>query len=1292
LYKSIAFITLPFFPIQSALAYTYADKVTVLRSTASEFQCRIHNDADGLDMRLEVDSSVVLYNAVYVGIPYGASVTILSAQGDSLAPLDLDGNLAARLSDKSFPLAVVSKPVTVRGRQFVTVSVFPVVGGSYYRSVTVKLGITGGLRSGGESPDDPRFDRIFKAMLANYEQFQSWPVPAKSYQKAAIVSPSPFRTTATWYKIAVNQTGLYKITGAQLERAGLALDNLESDSIHLFTGGGLPLEVHNSMPRPEFREVAILVNDGGDGVFNSSDYLVFYGEHVDRWLYPAGQTPRFVHNPYTDRNIYWLATSGFPDAGLRMEHIDATPNGPVDTTIETFHRWVHVEENHVLRRRYDGEIFDYYTWYWTDEPELTFFVPTPGIIDGDTAEVRLVGRTNDNNDNSDSLGFMELYVNGRWSPKRACERYFCSYYTTALEDGLNEFRVILWPEVDAPPYFDYLDLVYTSQLIPIDGRLDITLGAFSGTADIVVVDDFTQPVTVLDISEPVHPSVLTGFQRSGGMITFQVNLNGSETNRYFLGMVQQALSPYVIEQVQPVDLRDTSVQVDLFIITSQSLADAVGEYIDYRREDGVSIAVVTVEDIMDNFAYGLYDPTAIRDFLKYAYERYPSPAPSVVLLVGDGTYDFLGHLGTGASNLVPPYIRSDDESASDDNYVYFGVYGVLDSDTSYDTSLVPQDRGYDMLIARWPVRSASEISTIVSKIKRYESPTNFGAWRTNITLVADDEFGSRDDEAYHTTQTEVLEKEHIPPLFHRQKIYLWEYPFVNRRKPAVNDAIVKSLNEGTLLINYVGHGNPDVWAHEYVFTRTSDLPRLNNLDRLPLVFTASCAIGFFDDPKRESMGEDLLALASGGAVGVVSATRLVYSSENAQFNRKVFDVLLYNDSLSICEALYTAKLMRQYGGKTYPTPQENDRAYLFFGDPFLKLGIPKLDIEFTQAPDSLVALGRMRVAGRVVDEQGGIYPYDGRLLITVYDSERQKTYRLKDNNGNVTQKVDYRVTGPSIFRGPATITAGQFDFEFIAPLDIGYGGKGAKIILYAIFDSTDAAGVFDSIVVSDSIAVSVDTVGPVVDYTFPGRSNFISGDPVSRTDVLEITASDPSGINIAGGLGHGITMEIDGQTENTIDLTDLFEYNQDDYTTGKVVYSMEGLSPGKHIFRIKVWDNANNATSIEFAAEILADEKLAIVNLLNYPNPMKDSTRFSLEITQPVRNLTLEIFTLSGRKIKCFTASHPLLPGYYDDIVWRGEDASGDRVATGVYIYKATAVPVNGGEAVQAFGKVVVIN
>ena len=120
------------------------------------------------------------------------------------------------------------------------------------------------------------------------------------------------------------------------------------------------------------------------------------------------------------------------------------------------------------------------------------------------------------------------------------------------------------------------------------------------------------------------------------------------------------------------------------------------------------------------------------------------------------------------------------------------------------------------------------------------------------------------------------------------------------------------------------------------------------------------------------MAEDLLAMPNGGAIGVISASRTVYSSPNEAFNKEVFAHLMYDRSLTISEAMFIAKLKRQYTSGT-PRPLGNDQAYIYFGDPLLKLGIPQMDISFSQKPDSLIALTEAAVAGQILNPDSSLF-------------------------------------------------------------------------------------------------------------------------------------------------------------------------------------------------------------------------------------------------------------------------------------------------------------------------------
>ncbi len=379
-----------------------------------------------------------------------------------------------------------------------------------------------------------------------------------------------------------------------------------------------------------------------------------------------------------------------------------------------------------------------------------------------------------------------------------------------------------------------------------------------------------------------------------------------------------------------------------------------------------------------------------------------------VLFFGDGDFDYR-NLSGKSRNFVPPFntlesvfqIRS---FASDDYFV--NVVG-LGGERSIGT--------VDLIAGRIPVQSATEADVVVSKIIEYENNQDVGIWRNTITFVADDAVTSTTaNESMHTLQTETLVNLHTPNSFVRKKIYLAEYPTVitstGRRKPDVNQAIVEQINRGTLVMNYIGHGNPDLWAHENVFVKETTIPQLQNGSRLFLVVAATCDFSRFDEPGKQSSAELLVAKETGGAIGALSATRGVFSSSNALFNYGFFDRLFTRDAQGRTQRLGTAV----FNLKQVFT-SENDQKYFLLGDPLLRLLAPQhvatidsingLTLTTTV---QLKALSRVTVDGTVTNPDGTPWTeFNGRALLEVLDSERARSRRTgRLQHGSVIQPGD----------------------------------------------------------------------------------------------------------------------------------------------------------------------------------------------------------------------------------------------------------------------------------------------
>jgi len=1268
------------FPLSASELY---DQVEIISSDDQgiHFIMNIDNPEELFYRLSDKDSLYYLGKQIVIGFPPNTAPVIVSAKGSK--PRDLI-DIGRKVIPYGTSFAVLEGTNSLRGHRTASIMVYPFTSTTAYSRIEVEIKFIGNGNSIplGETENMGKiYDPIYRYTILNYDRLRIWPAEKRAGTKKA--AASEFTRSAEWYRIKTGREGVAVVTGADLIESGADLENLSVDSIRMFYGGGMPLPPENNKPEPAFREISIAIRDNGDGLFGASDSILYFAEGADRWRYPSDSTPLFLENHYTNTNTYWLTYTGnFADPAMRISTVNGTPAVNPDTVIIEGHFQARANQNNEFYVDNNLRIFDYYNWYWTSDSRFLVRLWLPEAISGDTADISIRAKTGFN---------IGLQVNNQSESRLSFSRNIYTFKSDHLAPGWNNFYVLLDESTSLPTYLDYLEVSYKGLLQPEKNITDFWIDDYTGQANFIINTEgnYDESPVIYDLEDPDHPLEIGGAVNGTEELNFGRTMNGVGPHRFYLASPTAFISPDSIIRSNVSDIRGNLAQTDMFILAPVNFMSTLDSYEEYREtESNITISRVSLEQILYNFSYGMYDPVAVRDFLKYAYENAPAPAPGAVLLVGDGTFDFENNLGTATINHFPPYIHPLDSSSSDDNYVYFGEYGLLDSDTTY-----PGDRGYDMMVSRWPVKNNSEIQTIVDKIESYESSTSFGPWRSTITLVADDEFGAFETEWFHTSQTEELQQPpRIPAAFRRNKIYLWDYPFdSNREKPEVNEAIVKSFNDGTLLINYVGHGNPDTWAHEHVFNRNTDLPLLHNNEKLPLVSTFSCSIGFFDDPTREGMAEDLLRFSGGGAISVVSATRLVYSSDNSELNKQFFAVLFGSDSLSICQALYISKILRQYQGGD-PQTIRNDRNYTHFGDPFVRLRVPQYGLSITEKPDSLIALGKHHVAGEVIDKDLGTpVDFSGTLQIYVYDSEKEKKYEVVNQFGDSIKTVEYALEGPVIYRGNAEISGGRFDFSFIAPLDIGYGGNSAKIIGYAVSENTDALGLADSIAVGSEISSVADIDGPEIKFTFGDNGTFISGDKIASGETLNLTIVDSSGINLTGSLGHGITLVVDDIVENTVNLTYRFHYLEGSYTTGSIAYEIGEMEPGLHSFKVKAWDNANNSSVVEFDADITESGQLMVYDLMNYPNPMAERTTFSFSLTSPANLVRLELFTLSGKKIKEY--HEDLVPsGYVEFYAWDGRDADMDRVATGVYIYKLTAVSEDNSETVESFGKIVVLN
>jgi hypothetical protein len=356
-------------------------------------------------------------------------------------------------------------------------------------------------------------------------------------------------------------------------------------------------------------------------------------------------------------------------------------------------------------------------------------------------------------------------------------------------------------------------------------------------------------------------------------------------------------SPAKVEANEPSFWYLGSNGADLVIISHRDFLKSMEPLRRDRESQGLSVSLIDVADLYDEFNFGQESPQAIKDFLAWTRTHWQKAPPSVVL-VGDASFDPRNFLGLGDFEFVPTKLIDTAylETASDDWFVDFN-----------------NDALPEMAIGRLPVRTAEELDILVSKIVGYKQ----SAPMQQAVLVAD----INDTFNYETVSEEL--RGLLPPSLVVQKIFRGQFGTDVEAK----NALIGGINQGPLLVNYLGHGSVEVWNGGIL--SSGDAESLINGWRLPFFVNMTCFNGMFHDVYTESLSEALLKAKGGGAVAVWASSGLTEPEAQAMMNRELIRVLFNGQSITLGEAVKRAKAAT--------TDPDARRTWILFGDPTTQL-------------------------------------------------------------------------------------------------------------------------------------------------------------------------------------------------------------------------------------------------------------------------------------------------------------------------------------------------------------------
>ncbi|MGB3713795.1 MAG: C25 family cysteine peptidase [Candidatus Promineifilaceae bacterium] len=613
----------------------------------------------------------------------------------------------------------------LRDRQVVRVHVRPVLANSdrqtlkIYSHLTLKVAFN--YPYGAESlaletrQEGSAYESTLSESLLNFEESRGWRM-RRIFNSESQTSPC---MVGSAFRLSVGETGMYEVAYSELSSSGWPSD-ISVDDIRMCYKDA---------------EVAIRIEDGNNNdFFDDSDSLIFYGQAIK--------------TQETTTNVYWLSYYTDGSSGKRMV-TDSNSAGGV--TPDRYQAKYHLEE--------DAEYYssmpmsdDNDHWYWRktlvgqdEDPNQSMstdlYFPNPVTGDGSSFPLRVKIWAYFRPEwhlvevwfNNQSLEPADFYGSGAGNDSLLYEADVPSSYLNS--NGSNTITVVALPHpgipIGDPPHrilIDWMEVEPYRYLIARDNHLAFRLSP-SGTEDTTIsAGGFGPGNAEVDIYDVTNPENVSWQPRSasGGSVSFRRILNS--TRSFELATAGAHLTPQAItaDTIPSPPLSDPANEADMIIITDPSLNDTLTLLRSWRSSQGLVVKTVFVQDIFDEFSFGLYSTEAIKDFLSYAYENW-SGSREYVLLAGEGSYDhrdILGLNGPGG-NLVPVYLRSGidrnlGEAAADNQYV------DIDGDDMAD-----------MMLGRLPARNSAELAIMVDKILAYEAGPITAPWRARHLFVTD---------------------------------------------------------------------------------------------------------------------------------------------------------------------------------------------------------------------------------------------------------------------------------------------------------------------------------------------------------------------------------------------------------------------------------------------------------------------------------------------------------------------------------------------------------------------------
>lgn len=718
----------------------------------------------------------------------------------------------------------------------------------------------------------------------------------------------------------------------------------------------------------------------------------------------------------------------------------------------------------------------------------------------------------------------------------------------------------------------------------------------------------------------------------------------------------------------------------MIILTNSTLkaqAERIAKF--HERKDGMTVHVLDEQQVFNEFSSGAPDAMAVRLMNKMFYDRNPLKY-KYFLMFGCGSFDNRGITTNKAHRIIT--FENTISNNEDHSYVSDDFFAMLDDNSGNDIPASSIRLG----VGRIPSASPQEAKSDVDKLLNYINNPDYGVWRNNVMLTAD-----QGDKNLHIFQAEgianLLDTTLVTGMF-ADKAYVPMFPKAsNLTEPGITEQnrtaiearnhMIEMLKAGQYFSTYVGH------AGATGFTKTSNMWKNSDVTSItyqhqPIATTACCDVARYDSDHR-GIAETMFHARNGGAIALFTSSRQVYATNNDLLNnlfiKNLFSFNKTGKMPRLGDAYMIAKQPKNTGGLSDSEFNRNKMSFFLLGDPAMAINYPKpfikivkinnANVEHNQ-PTSTRALQTLTIEGEVRESDKKMIDKDfnGDVYVSLYDKAEKY---LDVKYASITRTITY--PRALLARVKARVNNGVFKINLTVPRHVQAQGATALLCAYAHQDNTEEMvnGRYEALTInpySPAAITNPDNEAPAItSMYFNDESSFAEGETVSPNSTLYITATDNMAINSQTvSPGNAMTLILDGGKNNYQGVAN-FATIENSGKSMSLAMPMSNLEPGKHTITFSLCDATGNSASKTIAFIVGPTSK---AQLDVEETPAIDQATFTIDhqlATTP--NMTVKVTDASGKLLWSKTTStFPL--------VWDLKDNSGKKLTPGLYKYFGT--------------------